>query len=98
MNYYVVETFREAMQAIYLLSDASKGRSNFFVLEAFNDYNLSSQEKQENMIPALGIIECEEKYKALCHYLLPRVLLDTKNRSEERRAGKECVSWCKPRR
>src|SRR3546814_890131 len=83
MNYYVVETFREAMQAISLLSDASKGRANFFVLEAFKDYNLSPQEKQENLIPALGIIECEEKYKALCHYLLHRVFLVPKNREEE---------------
>src|SRR3546814_4095466 len=62
MNYYVVETFREAMQAISLLSDASKGRANFFVLEAFKDYNLSPQEKQENLIPALGIIERSEEH------------------------------------
>src|SRR3546814_17625577 len=71
------------MQAISLLSDASKGRANFFVLEAFKDYNLSPQEKQENLIPALGIIECEEKYKELCHYLLHRVFLVPNNREEE---------------
>ncbi|HCX76899.1 MAG TPA: chromosome segregation protein SMC, partial [Algoriphagus sp.] len=44
MNYYVVDTEAQAIAAIQLLSDASRGKANFFVLEHFERFK-SSQSK-----------------------------------------------------
>ncbi|QEC53290.1 condensin subunit Smc [Anseongella ginsenosidimutans] len=83
MNYYVVESYKEAMQAISLLSDASRGRANFFVLEAFKEYEALPPVEIKDLLPALEIIESEEKYQPLCHYLLQGVYL----LSKEKEAG-----------
>ncbi|MBU6205794.1 MAG: AAA family ATPase, partial [Bacteroidetes bacterium] len=37
LNYYVVNDMQEAMQAVNLLSNAAKGRANFFVLNDFEN-------------------------------------------------------------
>ncbi|HYH55977.1 MAG TPA: chromosome segregation protein SMC, partial [Anseongella sp.] len=83
MNYYVVESYQDAMQAIDLLSNSSKGRAHFFVLEAFKDYNLSLPVPREGLLPALEIIESDEKYRPLCHYLLHAVYLIPKDRETQ---------------
>ena len=76
MNHYVVDTQQDAIQAINLLSDASRGRANFFVLEQVN----KSDDKevnlvQDNLIPAMQVIQVEDKYKNLCLELLRNVYL-----------------------
>lgn len=75
MNYYVVESYAEAMQAISLLSDASRGRANFFVLEAFRNYKTLPPKPIDGLLPALEVIESESRYQPLCHYLLQDVYL-----------------------
>lgn len=75
MNYYVVESYQEAMQAISLLSDASRGRAHFFIMEAFKEVKLAPPEKIKDLIPVLDIVECEEKYLPLCRYLLEGVYM-----------------------
>ena len=42
MNYYVVDTEAQAIAAIQLLSDASRGKANFFVLEHFERFKSSA--------------------------------------------------------
>jgi len=77
MNHYVVESKEDAVQAIKLLSDSSRGRANFFVLEAIkeskNEY--SSNVELPGLIPAMDIITVEDKYKTLCNILLKDVYL-----------------------
>ncbi|WP_312698451.1 chromosome segregation protein SMC [Sphingobacterium mizutaii] len=77
MNHYVVETKEDAVQAIKLLSDASRGRANFFVLEAINELktNPSSKESNKALIQAMEIIKVDEKYRNLCQILLKDVYL-----------------------
>lgn len=80
MNHYVVDTQDDAVHAIRLLSDSSRGRAQFFVLEALP--KTASTGKRENMgeplISALDIISVDEKYQVLCQMLLKDVyLLDT---------------------
>lgn len=78
MNHYVVQNTTEAMQAINLLSDAAKGRANFFVLDAFEQSQQTSSLlniQDAHFIPAIDIIECEEKYRKLCAYLLQQVYI-----------------------
>jgi chromosome segregation protein len=75
MNHYVVDSKQDAVQAIQLLSDASRGRANFFVLESVIDKKSSDFIVPENMIPALQVIKVDKKYEKLCLQLLNNVYL-----------------------
>ncbi|TVP51684.1 MAG: chromosome segregation protein SMC [Mongoliibacter sp.] len=70
MNYYVVETEMQAIAAVNLLSDAAKGKANFFVLEHFNSFQPSQTKLFSNAIPATEIIEFDEKYGKLISFIL----------------------------
>lgn len=70
MNYYVVETEAQAIAAVNLLSDAAKGKANFFVLEHFNSFQPSQTKLFANAIPATEIIEFDEKYGKLISFIL----------------------------
>lgn len=76
MNHYVVDTQQNAIQAIQLLSDSSRGRANFFILE---DVKPSGIEENivipDTMIPALQVVKLDSKYKALGVELLKNVYL-----------------------
>ncbi|QEM09222.1 chromosome segregation protein SMC [Mucilaginibacter rubeus] len=76
MNYYVVESYDDAVKAINLLSNSAKGRANFFVLNNYAD-EAAAQVNFERIdaIPALGVIEVEKRYLPLCNYLLKGVYL-----------------------
>ncbi|WP_209331504.1 chromosome segregation protein SMC [Lunatimonas salinarum] len=75
MNYYVVDTYQEAVTAINLLSDAAKGKANFFVLEHFGRFKPSHSKIYPNTIPATEIIEYDEKYARLISYILDDVYI-----------------------
>src|SRR5690606_16051799 len=76
MNHYVVDTTEDAIQAINLLSDASRGRANFFVLDGVSKpKNKGTDPAHEQLIPAMQVIKVEDKYKDLCLQLLQNVYL-----------------------
>lgn len=75
MNYYVVDTFQEAVAAINLLSDAAKGKANFFVLEQFSKFKPSHNKIYPNAVPATEIIEYDEKYTRLISFILDDVYI-----------------------
>ncbi len=77
MNHYVVETQSEAVQAIQLLNDSSRGRANFFILEALTKAGKrpSINTDRKDLIPALEIIDADPKYRPLCEMLLYNVYL-----------------------
>src|SRR5690606_32151066 len=77
MNHYVVQQQEEAVQAIRLLNDASRGRANFFVLEAVEHLPVPKPTPAPNdqLIPALDIISIESQYLPLCRILLNNVYL-----------------------
>ncbi len=84
MNHYVVETQAEAVQAIRLLSDSSKGRANFFILDALNNLPERPAIKAiEKFLSALEIIEVDEKYRHLCEHLLYNVFVLAQAEDEE---------------
>lgn len=72
MNYYVVDTREDAIQAIRLLSDAARGRANFFILEAIVP-TPSRPTDRAGLTPALEIISTDKKYQPLCALLLSGV-------------------------
>lgn len=76
MNHYVVDTQEEAIHAIRLLRDSSRGKANFFVLDAIQAPEIGAKKNISDLfIPALDIISVENRYKALCEVLLQDVYL-----------------------
>jgi len=77
MNHYVVETRQEAVHAIQLLRDSSRGRAHFFVLEAIttDETNVARQPVDARFISALDIISVDARYQVLCQKLLQDVFL-----------------------
>ncbi|MEO6844857.1 MAG: chromosome segregation protein SMC [Ginsengibacter sp.] len=75
LNYYVVDDIKDGMTAIHLLDENKKGKANFFLLEQLNSLANSSSAAVPNTIPALSVIEIDEKYQHLASYLLGNVFI-----------------------
>lgn len=75
MNYYIVDTERQAFDAVNILSDASKGKANFFILNAFDHYEPSTAKMYDQAIPATQVVEYEAKYKKLISHILGDVFI-----------------------
>ncbi|MEO6637254.1 MAG: chromosome segregation protein SMC, partial [Ginsengibacter sp.] len=76
LNYYVVENLSEGFTAVHLLDDNKKGKANFFLLDKLNSYDSGNESANiEGTIPALSVIEIDDKYKHLAGYLLGNVLI-----------------------
>lgn len=75
LNYYIVEKASDAYEAINILSDAAKGKANFFVLEAFSSFHGSDTTIYDNAFPATEIIEYDERYKKLMGHILDKVYI-----------------------
>src|SRR5476651_49502 len=79
MNYYVVEDYSEAIAAINLLSNSSRGRAQFFILDNYPKDALTPAVHGDWM-PALSVVEVEKRYQPLCNHLLKNVyLIDDSN-------------------
>lgn len=74
LNYYVVPNAAAAVQAIQLLGKSQKGRANFFLLDAFAQY-----EPPLMLLPAgqqaIDLVEVDPQYRPLVAYLLENVLI-----------------------
>jgi chromosome segregation protein len=75
LNYYVVENLEEGLQAVHLLDDNKKGKANFFLLDQLNEATVLETASPANTIPALNVIEVDEKYRSLANYLLANVFI-----------------------
>ena len=75
LNYYVVEHEAEAYEAINILSDASKGKANFFILDTFEKFHPSDTALYDNAFPATQIIEFDSKYGKLMSFILDNVYI-----------------------
>ncbi len=88
MNHYVVNTYDEAIAAINLLSNSSKGRAQFFILDNYeaapikpspegraSEQKISPTGGDLEGAPALSVVEVEVRYMPLCNYLLKNVYL-----------------------
>jgi chromosome segregation protein len=75
MNYYVVETEAQAVQAVNILNAASKGKANFFVVSKFVNFQSSPLKQHPDTLPALDIVEYDPMYKGLIQYMLDEVYI-----------------------
>lgn len=73
MNYYVVDTEEQAIAAVQLLSDAARGKANFFVLEHFERFQPSQNKLFSQAIAATEIVEYDLKYAKLVAFVLDDV-------------------------
>ncbi|HMQ47127.1 MAG TPA: chromosome segregation protein SMC [Saprospiraceae bacterium] len=74
LNYYVVGNLEDAYKAIHLLSQSQKGKANFFLLDAFQQYT-PPLAMVPGALQAIDLIETEPAYRQLCAYLLENVFL-----------------------
>ncbi|TAF43381.1 MAG: chromosome segregation protein SMC [Sphingobacteriales bacterium] len=76
MNYYVVNNYNEAIDAIKLLNNSSAGKAGFFILQNYHGLAANTNVKiPENAISALDVLEVDVKYKNLCAHLFQHVYL-----------------------
>jgi len=74
LNYYVVNSLQEGLQAIHLLDANQKGKANFFMLDKFADFR-SETSQPAGTFAALDVVEVDEPYKKLAQYLLSNVYI-----------------------
>lgn len=74
MNYYVVETFQDAIEAVQLLSNSAKGKANFLILNQIKP-SKPLISAPNLALAALDVVEVDKKYQALSEYLLQNVYL-----------------------
>ncbi len=78
LGYYVVNDLKEGLQAVHLLDENKKGKANFFLLDKIAASIEATEENAhllEGAIPAMSVIEVDEKYKRLAEHLLNNVFI-----------------------
>lgn len=75
MNHYVVETYDDAIEAIKLLSDSSRGKANFFILNNIAEKESASIPTPDGAVSVLTVTETDKKYRNLFNHLLHNVFL-----------------------
>lgn len=75
LNYYVVPHADAAVQAIQMLGQGQKGRANFFLLDAFRDYQPPLALLPSGGFRAIELVEVEAQYRPLLEFLLANVLV-----------------------
>jgi chromosome segregation protein len=80
LNYFVVNDYPTALQAVDTLIKAQKGKANFFVLSSFETYIVPLL-PQISYQRAIDLIQVDEPYSKLCNYLLEGVYMVEPNQS-----------------
>ena len=75
LNHYIVHDVDEAIGALNLLSNAQKGKAQFFILEEFDQSNVDSQQLPEGCVKALDVVADAGKYQAILLHLLSNVFI-----------------------
>jgi chromosome segregation protein len=76
LGYYVVNNLQEGLQAVHLLDENKKGKANFFLLDKVNgNEGNTGGHTLEGAIPALSVVEVDDKYRKLAEHLLSNVFI-----------------------
>ncbi len=70
MNYFVVENEWNALHAIKLLNDSSRGKASFFILDRLAAYSTSYESTYSKGIPVVEVLNFDAKYDSLIHFLI----------------------------
>lgn len=75
LSYFILDSVDEARESIELLKQAQKGKSQFFILSSFNDYNTNVINLSQFGKAAINVVKADPKYDALLHHLLYNVVI-----------------------
>ena len=77
LNYYVVSNLEEGMRAVALLDQHKRGKANFFLLDRLEHGGAPdlTQHPPVDTIPAMQVVEVDEKYRKLAEVLLGNVFI-----------------------
>lgn len=75
MNYYIVENMNDALQAVNLLSESTRGKANFFILDQLENHQNQSIEAPSDSVLAVDVIDYDSKYERLIKHLLWNVFI-----------------------
>lgn len=76
LSYYVVEDLQAGLSAVRLLDENKKGKANFFLLDKINNGQADiASHSLEGAIPALSVVEVDQKYRKLAEHLLGNVFI-----------------------
>lgn len=75
MNYYIVETKEDALNAVNLLSESTRGKANFFILENLDKHSAQNITPPSGGTSALELIDYDAKYENLIKHLLWNVFI-----------------------
>lgn len=87
LNYYVVNSLKDGLQAVHLLDTNKKGKANFFILDKLNNENIAPPQQPQNTIAAVSVIEVDEQYKKLAEHLLANVFIAENDEALENSNG-----------
>jgi len=74
MNYYVVNSYKDALDAVGILSDSSIGKANFFILDQLKSFD-SVALNVDHTESAMSLLDFDSKYEKLIQFLLSNVFI-----------------------
>ncbi len=86
LNYFVVQTVDDAVEAIRLLSESDKGRGYFFILDELGESAEGTAEAERGEERALDLVSYDQKHDPLFQMLLKDVYF-TESESEKEWTG-----------
>jgi chromosome segregation protein len=75
LNFFVVDTTADALEAIQLLNNQNKGRANFIILSEIEELDVQPTETDGKLLAALEVVSADEKYGRLLQYMLNEVYI-----------------------
>ena len=79
MNYYVVDSASQALEAVSLLNEAARGRAHFFILDSLKTFTPSPAASYPEAEAAKEIVEYDPKYQPLVNFIFNDVYLAEDN-------------------
>ena len=73
LNYFIVDNYKEAIEAVDLLSGAQKGKAQFFILNQNQENSAKLSCNIPGAVSASSVLDVDNKYKALLESLLDGV-------------------------
>ncbi|WP_181306488.1 chromosome segregation protein SMC [Rufibacter sp. XAAS-G3-1] len=75
MNFFVVDSPHDAVEAIELLKEQNKGRASFIILSEVEEMEIPDTLSTPKYKAALEVVAAEEKYHSLLRFMLSEVYL-----------------------
>ncbi|RAU83274.1 chromosome segregation protein SMC [Pontibacter arcticus] len=75
MNFFVVETLQDAMEATALLKAENKGRANFIILSEIEELEPTATFNDGKLVAAFEVVSGDKKYSNLLKYMLSNVYI-----------------------